>query len=262
MKKSTIKKSSIAQAWSLISAVILLSLASFMLMSNIPFFPSMDLTSGTAQFYYWITYTGTFPVAVITALAIILFCFTQVQRHIFKRLLPAIVLSLLLSLGIGYIIKHLTKEVRPDIALMAENNLLNIDTFNQLDNAAKKQEITQAIPKLEAINPNIQLSIPIKDHWQETVNYAFPSGHVAFAVTLTLVVNYYLIISGAAIFPMILIAWSFLMGLSRLFLGMHWPQDILAAILLSIICSTISLYFIEKYLSSLNFLQPPTTSSE
>ncbi|MCL1126909.1 phosphatase PAP2 family protein [Shewanella surugensis] len=260
MKNKTIKGSNIAQAWLLISAVILLSLASFMLMSGIQFFPSMNLTSGVAQFYYWITYTGTFPFAIITALVIVLFSFTQVPRHLFKRLVPALVLSLLLSLGIGYVIKILAKEPRPNIVLMAEANLLDIDTFTHLDKAARKQEITQAIPKLEAINPNIQLSTQIKQHWQQTTDNAFPSGHVAFAVTLTLVINYYLIMAGLVSFPIILITWSFLMDLSRLFLGMHWPQDILAATLLSISCSAISLYIIEKYLTAKRLSKPSSSN--
>ena len=165
----------------------------------------------------------------------------------FKKLITALILSLILALGIGQLIKIITKEVRPDIALMSQYHLLDMDTFRHQDTKARQQTIAQAIPKLESIDPNIQLSPNIKKHWQQTTNYAFPSGHMLFAVTLTLVVNYYLIISGAVIIPILLMIWSVLMGLSRLFLGLHWPQDILAATLLSIICITLCLYLTEKY---------------
>ncbi|WP_299010587.1 phosphatase PAP2 family protein [uncultured Shewanella sp.] len=256
MNKKTIKKSSIAQAWLLISAVILTSLTSFMLMGDIRFFPSLDLSSNTAQFYYWITETASFPFAIITTFIILLFCAIRIPKPLLKQLILTLALSLILSLGLGQLIKIITKEIRPNIALMSHYHLLNIDTFTHSNKSARQESITQAIPKLKAIDPNIQLSSNITKHWQSTTNYAFPSGHMTFAVTLTLVVNYYLILSGATLVPILLMIWSVLMGLSRLFLGLHWPQDILAATLLSIICVTTGLYFIGKYLNASHSVSP------
>ncbi|WP_298776366.1 phosphatase PAP2 family protein [uncultured Shewanella sp.] len=252
MKKKTVDKSSIAQAWLLISAIILISLTSFMLMGDIRFFPSLDLSSDVAQFYYWITETASFPFAIITTFIIISFCAFRIPRPLMKKLIPALIISLLLSLGLGQLIKVTTKEIRPNIALMTQYHLLNMDTFNHLDKSDRQQAMAQAIPKLEAIDPNIQLSSQINKHWQSTTNYAFPSGHMLFAVTLTLIINYYLIQSGAVVLPILLMIWSVLISLSRLFLGLHWPQDILAATLLSIISVTIGLYATEKYLTHSN----------
>jgi len=58
---------------------------------------------------------------------------------------------------------------------------------------------------------------------------AFPSGHTALFFSLSTVVYYYHKKAGILFF----IA-SFLMALSRIFVGVHWPSDILGGILVGI----------------------------
>ena len=68
---------------------------------------------------------------------------------------------------------------------------------------------------------------------------AFPSGHAAFFFALSTVVYFYNKKAGIGFFVA-----SFLISISRVFGGVHWPTDILAGVLVGIF----SAWFILKIL--------------
>ena len=61
--------------------------------------------------------------------------------------------------------------------------------------------------------------------------FSFPSGHTGSATVLTLLVYYFFPIS---FFPIFLF-WAILVGLSRIHLGVHYPSDILAGVIIGYI---------------------------
>jgi len=65
-------------------------------------------------------------------------------------------------------------------------------------------------------------------------------------VTLVLTASYYLLLAGLPLFTSALLAWGLLMGLSRMLLGMHWPQDVLFSTLLAAIISSLSIFLVSK----------------
>ncbi|TQV72995.1 phosphatase PAP2 family protein [Aliikangiella marina] len=65
--------------------------------------------------------------------------------------------------------------------------------------------------------------------------FSFPSGHTAAAfVMATQIIIFFPLFSIAAII------WAILIGASRVLLGVHFPGDILAGLLLGILCSLLS----------------------
>lgn len=64
-----------------------------------------------------------------------------------------------------------------------------------------------------------------------TENSSFPSGHVSFFFALSTVVFLYNKKWGSVLY-----ALSLLIGLSRVYVGIHWPSDILAGVLVGIFC--------------------------
>ncbi|MFJ7586896.1 phosphatase PAP2 family protein [Streptomyces sp. NPDC097617] len=79
---------------------------------------------------------------------------------------------------------------------------------------------------------------PPADDWAWTANgYAMPSGHTttSAAVAALLTAGVYRTVRGRARTPLLIAPalWAATVGLSRVYLGMHWPTDVLAGWLLA-----------------------------
>jgi undecaprenyl-diphosphatase len=61
--------------------------------------------------------------------------------------------------------------------------------------------------------------------------FSFPSGHTAAAIVMATLVSCFIPILTLPVF-----AWALLVGFSRIFLGVHYPTDILAGIVIGLLC--------------------------
>lgn len=62
--------------------------------------------------------------------------------------------------------------------------------------------------------------------------FSFPSGHTAAAVVMATLVSCFIPVLALPAF-----AWALLVGFSRIFLGVHYPTDILAGIAIGLLCA-------------------------
>ncbi|MCH8741804.1 phosphatase PAP2 family protein [Patescibacteria group bacterium] len=100
---------------------------------------------------------------------------------------------------------------------------------------------------LPRARPFVENSINVLiNHSQES---AFPSGHASFFFAIATIVYFYNKKAGIFFFLA-----SFLIGLARVFSGIHWPSDILIGALVGILSAHLLIRILKKFAFLNNFL--------
>ena len=92
---------------------------------------------------------------------------------------------------------------------------------------------------------------PTLPHLQLAIGYSFPSGHTLAAFTLCGVLVYLTLKSNWSILAksvagILLLLYACLVGLSRIYLHVHFPSDVIASMLVALWWLTLSLILIKK----------------
>ncbi|MGY3807309.1 phosphatase PAP2 family protein [Aeromonas veronii] len=139
------------------------------------------------------------------------------------------------------LIKHLTEEPRPYLLWLESQSLIPAIKHFYASSVDVRSEQVHAASQL--------LALPewLGHHWQDEVNYAFPSGHSIAAISLA---QFFGLIwlarapTGVWLLPL----WALGIGLSRMVMGMHWPVDVLASALLGTLTALIAArWWLHRY---------------
>ncbi|WP_372871110.1 phosphatase PAP2 family protein [Shewanella sp.] len=212
--------------------LVLLLPSTMLYLLDIKLFPLLELDSVGADFLYWVTFTGTAPWGALTAAAVAALGFYRLSRAQATRMLLALALSLGGGLVLNEHLKTCFDEPRPNAEYLAKKNLLQLDVFYGQSKQERRTEIAHLLTLQDAELPLMTQNIAA--HWRQEVGLSFPSGHTLYAATLSLTVCWFFIASGHRVPCLMLGGWAVAMGFSRMFLGMHHSQDVLAATALSL----------------------------
>ncbi|TDB54393.1 phosphatidylglycerophosphatase B [Photorhabdus luminescens] len=195
------------------------------------------------EILYWITNTSGEPWCYLVFLFFILGLlrlFATSARQ--GGILVAIVLGLLLTgQGIKALVKNTAKEPRPYVIWLEKNYRVPTDEFYQ-HQRKQRAELLQRYLKADDRIPQWQLT-----HWKRETGYAFPSGHTLFAASLSLLLVGFLWPRRRYILSIIVTIWAMCVLISRMALGMHWPQDIITSTLISAVLVIVICYLTEKW---------------
>ncbi|MGF1689755.1 phosphatase PAP2 family protein [Photobacterium kagoshimensis] len=128
---------------------------------------------------------------------------------------------LILSFAAKSIMKHITEVPRPYTHELAALKLVDsAPDFYQLTTEQKEVVIEHA--KVNVSEWRIQ-------HWEGETNYSLPSGHTIFVAVCIVFWGGFLLRNKRYIPIAILLGWGLGVAMSRIWLGMHWPSDLIAS---------------------------------
>ncbi|WP_025522825.1 phosphatase PAP2 family protein [Vibrio parahaemolyticus] len=142
-------------------------------------------------------------------------------------------LGLLLVIGFASKtgLKLMTESPRPYTELLAEEQLIETpETFYQLDTKQQANVINQI---------SEQVSDWRTRHWQGEKDYSFPSGHTIFVSICLAFFGGLFLQNKCYISALSLWMWGMSVAYSRLWLGMHRPEDLIGSVLFVAIVFTL-----------------------
>jgi hypothetical protein len=92
----------------------------------------------------------------------------------------------------------------------------------------------------------------LRKHWQKETGFAFPSGHTMFAASWALLGVGLLWPRRRWVTLALLLTWATAVMGSRLALGMHWPQDLIVATLISWLLVTLATWLAQRFCGPLS----------
>lgn len=197
---------------------------------------------------FWITETVTSPWGILTSIVLSIW-FLWCLRFRLKPALGLLVImaiTVLLGQGIKSVIKEWVQESRPYVVWLEKNHQVDDSYFYSLP---RKERAELVKTQLED-----QAQIPqwLRSHWQFETGFAFPSGHTLFAATWALLGVGLLWARRHYKTVVLLMLWaSGVMG-SRLALGMHWPQDLVVATLISGLLVIVASWLAQRWCGPLS----------
>lgn len=150
---------------------------------------------------------------------------------IFQRLPKKKILSLYIQFGILLIlsfmlksgVKAITEIPRPYTQSLVQVDIVDsTDRFYSLNENNKQALITQVENRVSPARI---------EQWRASTNYSFPSGHTIFAAICVLFWGGFLLRHKHYVLTAAVITWGVGVGFSRIWLGMHWPTDLMASII-------------------------------
>ncbi|MCD9498682.1 phosphatase PAP2 family protein [Photobacterium carnosum] len=207
---------------------IALGLFAILLFIAIHIFPVPVLTtpvsSAAGITFALLTDSAGSPFFLITSA---LLCLTPVFMRLPKKTITKVWIQfgilLVLSFVTKTVLKHETAIPRPYTYELQHLHLVDSPTtFYALDSAAKDNVVKEA---------SAYVSPWRLRSWEGETNYSFPSGHTIFAAICVLFWGGFFIRQGKYLIAGGLIIWATGVGISRLWLGMHFPSDVMGSIL-------------------------------
>ncbi|MGR5148235.1 phosphatase PAP2 family protein [Photobacterium alginatilyticum] len=204
------------------------------------FFSSVELTGHvsnlTGRTFSLLTASAGSPYFLVTVCVLCLApLISKLPPKAVARLIFQFSILLVLSFIAKTALKHITEIPRPySYQLQSLGIVHSAEEFYQLSATEKAEAVQMATANVSDWRTS---------HWQGETNYSLPSGHTIFAAVCVVFWGGFFWQRRQLAAASLLILWATGVGISRIWLGMHWPTDILA----SIACAGLLYLFIPEW---------------
>ena len=179
---------------------------------------------------YLVTQTSSNPVALFSTAALFAILYLAHRRGEGRALLLVVLISLGATQVGKSLLKPLIGEARPYVVVLTKDDPARIRDFYAVKRSIRADAVRAYYAKSAAQTPPYLIA-----HRAKETGYSFPSGHSTFAASWALL---FAGIIGFAnrrrcLISSAVIAWAMLVMASRVWLGMHYPIDLVGGVLLS-----------------------------
>ncbi|PWC22336.1 phosphatidylglycerophosphatase B [Brenneria roseae subsp. roseae] len=197
---------------------------------------------------FWTTETVTSPWGALTSVVLSVW-FLWCLRFRLKPALGLLVIMLitvLIGQGVKSGIKEWVQESRPFVIWLEKNHQIDDRYFYSLPRKARAELVKSQLKNEQ------QIPKWLRHHWQSETGFAFPSGHTMFSATWALLAVGLLWARRHYKTVMVLMVWASAVMGSRLVLGMHWPRDLIVAILISWLLVVVACWLAQRWCGPLS----------
>ncbi|MBJ7220994.1 MULTISPECIES: phosphatidylglycerophosphatase B [unclassified Brenneria] len=197
---------------------------------------------------FWTTETVTSPWGILTS-TILSVWFLWCLRFRLKPalgLLAIMIITVLIGQGMKSAIKEWVQESRPFVVWLEKNHQIDEGYFYSLPRKERSALVKNQL------QDEAQIPQWLRHHWQFETGFAFPSGHTMFAATWALLGVGLLWARRHYKTVVVLMLWASAVMGSRLVLGMHWPQDLVVATLISWLLVIVACWLAQRWCGPLS----------
>ncbi len=130
---------------------------------------------------------------------------------------------LILSFVLKTAMKHVTEVPRPYTQQLAQSELVASPADFYAHNATEREAIIE--------QASLSYSPWRLKHWEGETNYSMPSGHTIFVAICVLFWGGFILSQQQKGLFSLLLIWGLGVAFSRLWLGMHWPSDVMVSLI-------------------------------
>ncbi|WP_434641716.1 phosphatidylglycerophosphatase B [Klebsiella sp. I138] len=223
-----------------------LGAALLMIMPGVVWISGWKWQPGLSQVWlklmYWVTESVTQPWGIITHVVLCGWFLWCLRFRLRAAVMLFVILgaAILLGQGIKSGIKEQVQEPRPFVVWLEKTQQVPVDEFYAL----KRKERAKLVHEQLAQEQDIPRFL--RKHWQKETGFAFPSGHTMFAASWALLGVGLLWPRRRWVTMAALLTWATAVMGSRLALGMHWPQDLMVATLISWLLVTLATWLTQR----------------
>ena len=161
-----------------------------------------------------------------------------VQNKYFDILMP--IITNMGNLGIVWIMMAVVLLLDKQYRLIGDIVILTLIISTIIGEGIVKHIVRRVRPCNQQNNVGLLISRPI--------SYSFPSGHTLSSFAVAEVLSMYF-----TQYKFIFMALAFLIALSRLYLYVHYPTDVIAGIIFGILCSKLIFIILQEgYIQKIN----------
>ncbi|HIF9185822.1 TPA: phosphatase PAP2 family protein [Photobacterium damselae] len=206
--------------------IIALACFSVAMIAAMFIFPAPELTSHLSDtlglIFTILTESAGKPFFLVT---IALLCFIPIVMRLPRKMMVKLwiqfAIILVLSLVAKTALKHFTAVPRPFTHELQQLHVIDQpQDFYQLSKEDKALTVAKVDDQVSHWRTNL---------WKKKESYSFPSGHTIFVAVCVMFWGGFFIRRRKYVPAAIIITWATGVGLSRLWLGMHWPADLLGS---------------------------------